>query len=68
MKVTTDMIVGIGLVVALNMNIALGGDTQVTMNISTGLVGFIGKVMLTAASSISSESKEKEKEKEDKAE
>ena len=60
MKLTTDMIVGLGLVVALNMNIALGGDTQVTMNISTGLVGFIGKVMFQAAASLRESDKKKE--------
>lgn len=43
MKITTDMIVGTGLVVALILNIALGGDMQITMNLSTGLVGWLGK-------------------------
>ena len=60
-EITTDMIVGLGLVVALNMNIALGGDTQVTMNISTGLVGFIGKVMFQAANLRENDKKKEEK-------
>lgn len=49
MKLTTDIIVGTGLVAALILNIILGGDTQITMNLSTGLVGFIGKSVLTSA-------------------
>lgn len=49
MKITTDMIVGTGLAAALILNIVLGGEAQITMNLSTGLVGFIGKSVLTSA-------------------
>ena len=47
MKITTDMIIGFCLGVALILNIVLGGATEVTMNLSTGMVGFLGKVMFT---------------------
>ena len=43
MKITTDMIIGFCLGVALILNIVLGGATEVTMNLSTGMVGFLGK-------------------------
>lgn len=60
MKLTTDMIVGTGLVAALILNIILGGDTQITMNLSTGLVGFIGKSVLTSAQTKPQEPAKKE--------
>ena len=47
MKLTPDIIVAFGLVAALILNIILGGEAQITMNISTGLVGWLGKVMYT---------------------
>ncbi|MDY3298261.1 hypothetical protein [Selenomonas sp.] len=45
MKITADLIVAFGLVAALILNIVLGGEAQITMNISTGLVGWLGKIM-----------------------
>jgi len=44
MKLTPDIIVATGLVAALILNIVLGGESQITMNISTGLVGWLGKI------------------------
>lgn len=44
MKLTADIIVAFGLVAALILNIAIGGESQITMNISTGLVGWLGKI------------------------
>lgn len=44
MKLTADLIVAFGLVAALILNIAIGGESQITMNISTGLVGWLGKI------------------------
>ena len=42
MQVTTDMIVGFGLVLALLMSI-LWGDTEVQRNLASGLIGYLGR-------------------------
>lgn len=42
-KITTDMIVGALLCLALIVDIALGGPTEVATNLSAGLVGYLGR-------------------------
>lgn len=44
MKITSDMIVAFGLVFAMVLNIVLGGESQITMTIATGLIGWLGKI------------------------
>ena len=46
MKITTDMIVGTGLVAALLAAIFLGGSTELPQNIASGLVGYLGRTAL----------------------
>lgn len=43
MKLTPDIIVATGLVVALVLSIVLGGDVTLQTNIAAGLTGFIGR-------------------------
>lgn len=43
MKLTADIIVATGLVVALVISIVLGGDVTLQTNIAAGLTGFIGR-------------------------
>ena len=64
MKITADLIVAFGLVAALILNIVLGGEAQITMNISTGLVGWLGKVMYTNAKGITQTPAQEEKKEE----
>lgn len=59
MKITTDLIVGTGLVAALILNIILGGEAQITMNISTGLVGWLGKIMFAPSTKVDNKSDNK---------
>lgn len=42
--ITTDMIVGFGLVVALILSIALGSGSEIQTTLGAGLVGYIGRV------------------------
>ena len=42
-KITTDMIVGALLCLALIVDIALGGPAEVATNLSAGLVGYLGR-------------------------
>ena len=42
-KITTDMIVGALLCLALIVDIALGGPAEVAANLSAGLVGSLGR-------------------------
>lgn len=43
MKITPDIIVAAGLVVALVLSIVLGGDTTLQTNIAAGLTGYLGR-------------------------
>ena len=45
-RITTDLIVGSGLVLALLMSIGLGGGTELQTNIASGLVGFLGRAAI----------------------
>lgn len=42
--ITTDMIVGFGLVIALILSIALGSGSEIQTTLGAGLVGYIGRV------------------------
>lgn len=44
MNITTDLIVGCGLVVALVLSIVLGGATELQTTLASGLIGYLGRV------------------------
>lgn len=46
MHVTTDMIVGIGLVLALLAAIFCGGSTELQTTIGSGLIGYLGRTAI----------------------
>lgn len=46
MKITTDMIVGTGLVAALLAAIFLGGSTEMQNTIASGLIGYLGRTAI----------------------
>lgn len=48
MKITTDMIVGTGLVVALLAAIFCGGSTELQTTIGSGLIGYLGRTAVEA--------------------
>lgn len=43
MRITTDIIVGTGLVVALLAAIFCGGSTELQTTLGSGLVGYLGR-------------------------
>lgn len=47
MKITPDIIVAGGLVVALILSIVLGGDGTLQTNIAAGLTGYIGRAVIS---------------------
>ena len=49
MKITPDIIVAGGLVVALILSIVLGGDTTLQTNIAAGLTGYLGRSIVDRA-------------------
>ena len=46
MEITTDVIVGAGLVIALILSIITGGSTELQTTLPSGLVGFLGRSAL----------------------
>ena len=46
MKITTDIIVGAGLVTTLILSIFTGGSTELQTTLASGLVGFLGRSAL----------------------
>lgn len=46
MKITTDMIVGTGLVLALLAAIFCGGSTELQTTIGSGLIGYLGRTAI----------------------
>ena len=46
MKITTDTIVGAGLVTAIILSIFTGGSTELQTTLASGLVGFLGRSAL----------------------
>ena len=49
MRITTDMIVGTRLAIALILCIVLGGPSDVATNLSAGLVGYLGRSVIDRA-------------------
>lgn len=43
MRITTDMIVGTGLILALLMAIFCGGSAELQTTLGSGLVGYLGR-------------------------
>lgn len=46
MHVTTDMIVGVGLVAALLAAIFCGGSTELQTTLGSGLIGYLGRTAI----------------------
>ena len=46
MEITTDVIVGAGLVTAFILSIFAGGSTELQTTLASGLVGFLGRSAL----------------------
>lgn len=46
MKVTTDMIVGTGLIIALLVAIFCGGSTELQTTLGSGLIGYLGRTAI----------------------
>lgn len=46
MKITTDMIVGTGLVAALLATIFLEGSTELQTTLGSGLIGYLGRTAI----------------------
>lgn len=46
MKVTTDMIVGTGLVIALLAAIIFGGSMELQTTLGSGLIGYLGRTAI----------------------
>ena len=46
MGITTDLIVGTGLVTALILSIFTGGSAELQTTLGSGLVGFLGRTAL----------------------
>jgi hypothetical protein len=60
MKITADIIISTGLVVALILCIIFDRPNDVVTNISVGLVGFLSKVVYTEAKPEKKEEKQNE--------
>lgn len=46
MKITTDLIVGAGLVLALIVSLLFGGSTEFNTTVASGLVGYMGRAAM----------------------
>nr|WP_304151048.1 hypothetical protein [Mitsuokella multacida] len=46
MHVTTDMIVGTGLIIALIAAILFGGSTELQTTLGSGLIGYLGRTAI----------------------
>ena len=46
MGITTDVIVGAGLVTALILSIFIGGSTELQTTLASGLIGYLGRTAL----------------------
>lgn len=62
MKITVDIIISTGLVVALILCIIFDRPNDVVTNISVGLVGFLSKVVYTEAKAKPEKKEEKQNE------
>lgn len=45
MKISTDMIIGVGLVIALLASIFTGDSSELQTTIGSGLIGYLGRVV-----------------------
>ena len=57
MKITPDIIVAAGLVVALILSLVLGGDVTLQTNIAAGLTGYLGRSIVDRAAPQGAETK-----------
>lgn len=57
MKITPDIIVAAGLIVALISSIVLGGDVTLQTNIAAGLTGYLGRGIVDRAAPQTTETK-----------
>lgn len=46
MRITTDMIVGTGLILALLMAIFCGGSAELQTTLGSGLIGYLGRTAI----------------------
>ena len=46
LKVTTDKIIAIGLVIALILSIVLGTSGELQTNVAVGLIGYLGRTAI----------------------
>ncbi len=46
-NLTVDMVIGVGLVVALLVAIFNGGSVELETNIASGLIGYLGKTAIS---------------------
>ena len=46
MKITTDLIVGTGLVLALLVSIFCGGSAELQTTLGSGLIGYLGRTAM----------------------
>lgn len=46
MKITTDLIVGTGLVIALIVSIFCGADSELQTTLGSGLIGYLGRTAM----------------------
>ncbi len=60
MRITADIIISTGLVIALILCIVFDRPNDVVTNISVGLVGYLSKVVYTEAKAKSQEKKKEE--------
>lgn len=49
-KITTDLIIGVGLVIALLVALFIDGSKDLQTNIACGLIGFMGKLRTSDSS------------------
>lgn len=47
--ITADILIGVGLVLALLVSIVNGGSTELQTNIASGLIGYLGKTAIAHA-------------------
>lgn len=55
MKISTDMIVGTGLVAALLAAIFCGGSTELQTTLASGLIGYLGRTAIDHAGTLKGE-------------
>lgn len=46
LSMTTDKIIAIGLVIALNLSIIIGTSGELQTNVAVGLIGYLGRIVM----------------------